>query len=176
MAVSECVTKRRLVIAQKGRTGPGPERDTMQITGRVCRQKHSHRTTDPKIGPGGEESQPGTKERPETPKTHINSGTLPRPKWFLFSSPYRTTVERRNYTCVFNTWFSGRPEIVDFWGLGGPDGPKKHSRRWGGEASHLLEWLLGPPGPPRPQKSANSGRPKNRVLKTQVHATPQKEF
>ncbi len=28
------------------------------------------------------------------------------------------------YTWVFNTWFLGPPEIVDFGGLGDPGGPK----------------------------------------------------
>ncbi len=35
------------------------------------------------------------------------------------------------YTWVFKTGFLGRPEIVDFWGLGGLGGPKNPSRRWG---------------------------------------------
>ncbi len=56
------------------------------------------------------------------------------------------------YTWAFNTWFLGRPEIVDFWGQGGPGGPKNHSKRWGGEApqvSHVrcivvVRWLRGP--------------------------------
>ncbi len=36
----------------------------------------------------------------------------------------------------------------------------------GGEAPHLFEWVLRPPGPPRPRKSRISGRPKAHVLKT----------
>jgi hypothetical protein len=40
---------------------------------------------------------------------------------------------------------------------------------WRSPLSHLLEWLLGPQGPPRPQKSTISCRPKNHALKTQVY-------
>jgi hypothetical protein len=56
----------------------------------------------------------------------------------------------------------GRPEIVDFWGLGGPGGPKQPFQKVGGFAPKLLEWFLGPPGPPRPHNSAISGRPQKR--------------
>ncbi len=35
------------------------------------------------------------------------------------------------YAWDFNAWFLGGPEIVDFGGLGGPGGPKNHSRRLG---------------------------------------------
>jgi hypothetical protein len=53
---------------------------------------------------------------------------------------------------AFNTWFLGRPEIADFWGLGGPNGPNNPSRRWKASPPnpHLFDVFLGPPGPPRP--------------------------
>ena len=47
----------------------------------------------------------------------------------------------------------------------------KPFRKVGGFAPHLLEWCLGPPGPPKPQKSAISGRPNNHVLETQSGQT-----
>ncbi len=56
-----------------------------------------------------------------------------------------------------------------FWGLGGPGVPENDSKRWGGDAPHLLECFLGPPGPPKPPKSTISCRPKNNVLNTQVY-------
>jgi hypothetical protein len=34
------------------------------------------------------------------------------------------------YTWVLKTWFLGRPDMVDFGGLGGPGGPQIHPRRW----------------------------------------------
>ncbi len=57
-----------------------------------------------------------------------------------------------------------------FWGSGRPRLPQKPFQRVGvGFAPHLLEWRLGPPGPPSPQTSAISGQPKNHVPKTQVY-------
>ncbi len=41
------------------------------------------------------------------------------------------------YTWFFNAWLFGRPEIADFWGLGGPGGPKHHSKRWGAKPPTL---------------------------------------
>jgi hypothetical protein len=40
------------------------------------------------------------------------------------------------YTWVLNTWFVGRPEIVDVWGLGGPGGSQKPFQKIG---NHVLE-------------------------------------
>jgi hypothetical protein len=55
---------------------------------------------------------------------------------------------------------------VNFWGLGGPGGPNKQSKRWGASPPpHLLEWFLGPPGPPKLQKSTISGRPQQPCIK-----------
>ena len=51
-------------------------------------------------------------------------------------------------TWVFNTWFLGRPEIVDFWGLGGPGGPKNHSKRWGASPPTFWNGLWGRWGRP----------------------------
>jgi hypothetical protein len=57
-----------------------------------------------------------------------------------------------HYTWVFfNAWFLGRPETVDLWGSGRPLRPPKPFQKLGSEAPHLLEWFLGPPGPPRLQ-------------------------
>ena len=39
----------------------------------------------------------------------------------------------------------------------------------GGEAPHLFGGFPGRPGPPRPPKSTIPGRPKNHILRTQVH-------
>ncbi len=50
--------------------------------------------------------------------------------------------------------------IDDLGGLSGPGGPKQPFQK----APRLLEWFLGPPGPP----NTISGRPKNHALKTQV--------
>ena len=49
-------------------------------------------------------------------------------------------------------------------GSGRPRGPQKPSQRVGAEGPHILEWFLGPPGPPRPQISTIFDRPKNHVL------------
>ncbi len=50
--------------------------------------------------------------------------------------------------------------------------PQKPFKNMGGEAPHLFEWFVGPPGPPRPRKSMISGRSKNHVLKTKVYSLP----
>ncbi len=64
---------------------------TKVLQGGLCQQKHRHRNADSKIGPGGQENRPETQEkRPKTTKTERNSGTLPRPKGFLYQRPYRT--------------------------------------------------------------------------------------
>ncbi len=61
-------------------------------------------------------------------------------------------------------------EIVDVQNLGGPGGPKNNSKRVGAKPSTFWNGFWGPPGPPRAKKSTISGRPKNHVFKTQVHA------
>ncbi len=86
-----------------------------------------------------------------------------RPGRLRFGFSFRVFVVTRSRALVWdatenNTWFLGRPRIVDLWGLGGPGGPKNHSRRWGASPPHLLKWCLGPPGPPRPKQSSISGR------------------
>jgi hypothetical protein len=43
------------------------------------------------------------------------------------------------YTWVFNTWFLGRSEIVDFWILSGPGGPPKTIPDGGELRPHLPE-------------------------------------
>ncbi len=60
---------------------------------------------------------------------------------------------------VFNTWFWGRPGIVDFWGLGGSGGPTNQSRRWGAKPPTFWNCFLGLPGPPKPNQITISGRP-----------------
>jgi hypothetical protein len=57
---------------------------------------------------------------------------------------------------------------------GGPRGPQHPVKKMRGEVPHLFDWFLVPPGPPRPQKSTISGRPKTHVLKTQVYMLVQK--
>ena len=39
---------------------------------------------------------------------------------------------------VFDTWFLDLPETDEFWGLGGPGGPKNHSKGW--RASPPIFW------------------------------------
>ncbi len=56
-----------------------------------------------------------------------------------------------------------------WFGSGRPKRPLKPLQKVGGEAPHLLEWFLGPLGPPRPEKSAISDRPKIHVLKTKCN-------
>ena len=56
-----------------------------------------------------------------------------------------------------------------FSGSGRPREPGTPCQNVGGFAPHILEWFLGPPGPPRPRKSTISGRPNNHVSKTQVY-------
>ncbi len=65
--------------------------------------------------------------------------------------------------------FIGRPDIDDLWGLGGPGAPKNYDKIGGlGPQPSVMVW--GPPGPPRPQTSTMSGRPKNHVLKIQFYS------
>jgi len=37
-----------------------------------------------------------------------------------------------DHTRVFNTWFFDRPEVIDFWGLGGSGALKPLQTLWGG--------------------------------------------
>jgi hypothetical protein len=53
-------------------------------------------------------------------------------------------------------------EIIDFWGLGGPVGPKNHSKRSGVSPPTVWNGLRGLPGPPGPQTSMISGSLINR--------------
>ena len=69
---------------------------------------------------------------------------------------------------VFNAWFLGRPEIVDFGGLGGPGSPKNHSRRWGAKPPTFWNGLWGRWGRPNPKNLRFPACPKNHVLKTHV--------
>ncbi len=58
----------------------------------------------------------------------------PFPKHLLFRRLCRKPFPKYLH-CGFNTWFLGRPDIVDFGGLGGPSGPKnpsKGGRIWNG--------------------------------------------
>jgi hypothetical protein len=45
--------------------------------------------------------------------------------------PLEPGMHQHRSHLFFYIWFLGRPEIVEFWGLGGPGGPRNHSRRWG---------------------------------------------
>ncbi len=47
----------------------------------------------------------------------------------VMSSHSEEATRREGTPVFFNIGFLGRPEIVDVWGLGGPGGPKNHSRR-----------------------------------------------
>ncbi len=63
--------------------------------------------------------------------------------------------------------FFGRPELADFWGLGGPSGIREPFQKLGGPPSAMA--LGGRRGIPDPPNSTISGRPKNHVLTTQVY-------
>ncbi len=69
-------------------------------------------------------------------------------------------------TWVFNTWFLGRREIVNFRGLGSP---KNHSKRLGASPPVFWNGFLGRRGRPNHPTSTISGQPKNHVLKTQQY-------
>ena len=45
---------------------------------------------------------------------------------------------------------SPRPEFVDVRGLGGPGGPKHHSKIWGAKPPIFWNGFPGPPGRPDP--------------------------
>ena len=75
--------------------------------------------------------------------------------------------------------FSGPHQVLSgtlLFGVWAAPATRKPLPKVGHEAPHLLEGVSGPPGPPRPQKSTISGRPKNHVLKIVGHpraeATP----
>ncbi len=53
-------------------------------------------------------------------------------------------------TGVLNTWFLGRPEVIDLIGLDGPGGPNKLLMR-GGQAAHLFNEFPMPLGRPEPK-------------------------
>ncbi len=63
------------------------------------------------------------------------------------------------------SWDGRRSSILGAWAA---PAAQETIPEGGGLRPHLLEWFLGPPGPPRPQESTISGRPKNHVLKTQA--------
>ena len=56
----------------------------------------------------------------------------------------------------------GKSPIWEVWAA--PAAPKT-TPEGGGVAPHLLEWFLGPPGPPEPQNSTISGRPTKTYIK-----------
>jgi hypothetical protein len=63
-----------------------------------------------------------------------------------------------------------------FLGSGGPRGPQNPFKNMRGFAPHIFEWFLGPPGPPRPRKSAISARPKTHVLKTKAYSKSRSNY
>ncbi len=50
-----------------------------------------------------------------------------------------------------------RPEIIDFWGRGGPSGPKTHPKRSGAKPPSFSDGFLGRRGRPDHPKSTISG-------------------
>ncbi len=93
-------------------------------------------------------------------ETNRSSGILPRPKEFVYQSPYRTIG------ILIHVFLAGRgSSIFEVWAAAAapktiPDG--------GGRSPPPFGMVFGAAGPPRPPKSTISGRPKNHVLKTQV--------
>jgi hypothetical protein len=47
------------------------------------------------------------------------------------SLPLRRAAWRCSTTFIYFGGFLGRPEIIDFWGLGGPGGSGDPPKRWG---------------------------------------------
>jgi hypothetical protein len=64
---------------------------------------------------------------------------------------------------LINEFWTGRESSI--WEVWAAPAAPKTTPDGGGVAPHLLEWFLGPPGPPKPQNSTISGRPKNHILK-----------
>jgi len=62
--------------------------------------------------------------------------------------------------------FLGRPEIVDFEGLGGPGRPGEPPKRWGASPPTFLGGFPAAGSCPDHQESTISGRSKNNSLKT----------
>ena len=90
---------------------------------------------------------------------------IPRARPFPNSN---TTIQRRfltYYTGVFNTWFLGRPKIVDLGSLGGHGGPETPFKRWGAKRPTFPKGFAGRRGR---QKSTMFGRSKNHASKTRV--------
>jgi len=65
--------------------------------------------------------------------------------------------------------FFDRPEIVDFWGLGGPGWPGNLPKRWGASPPTFLEGFPAARGRPDPQNRRFRVGQKIRYLKTQVY-------
>jgi hypothetical protein len=62
---------------------------------------------------------------------------------------------------IEGTWIPwGRPEIVDFWGLGDPGGPKNHSERWGAKPPIFWHGFGGRRGRPDPKNRRFPAGPK----------------
>jgi hypothetical protein len=62
-----------------------------RIQGDFCRQKHSHKNADPKMGPGGR--KPGRKPKDDVQKYRKPTepqGSCPNLRGFLYQNPYRT--------------------------------------------------------------------------------------
>ena len=96
-------------------------------------------------GPAGG-GAPGLEDRAGPEKQSIKPRTYRNPDFVILSSPvpYRQATWPKTYFgCALE-------EVLRAFG------------------PHILEWFLGPPGPPRPQISTIFDRPKNHVLKTLV--------
>ncbi len=61
----------------------------------------------------------------------------------LTKNKHRSVLTPTSYEYDYEKLFFQDPEIIDFWGLGGPGGPRNHSKGGVLRAS--------PPGPSRPQ-------------------------
>ncbi len=73
-----------------------------------------------------------------------------------------------------NTWFLGRPEIVDFWGLGGPGGTKNHSKRWRAKPPTFWNGLGADGAAQTREKPTIFGRPKTMYEKPHFQDLPRK--
>ncbi len=73
----------------------------------------------------------------------------------IFERPKDLSTQACREVCtleVFFTWFWGRPQILDFWGLGGPGGPKNTLQKVGGRSPPASGKVFGAAGAAQTQR------------------------